>query len=150
MSIHGIPRLWDPSTVPLPRQSVEVNSSSCRGRGQPMLKVIFFDLDGVLTVDKTGSLTTTRYLSQATGVELPRVQAAFARRNADLTLGRCTHASSWAGICRDLGTDIDMKSLHEAFASTPMNEPMLALARQLKLNYSVGMITDNKVDRIDC
>ena len=115
-----------------------------------MIKVIFFDFDGVLTVDTTGSQTTTRYLSIATGVDFPRVQAAFARHNADLTLGRCTHASIWADICRDLGTVLDIKLLDEAFASTPMNQPMLALARQLKLHYSVGIITDNKEDRINC
>jgi putative hydrolase of the HAD superfamily len=115
-----------------------------------MIKVVFFDFDGVLTVDKTGSQTTTRYLSQATGVDPLRVQAAFARHNAALTLGTRTHASIWADICRDLETDLDIKLLNEAFASTPMNQPMLALARQLKLNYSVGMITDNKEDRIDC
>ena len=36
-------------------------------------------------IDKTGSLTTTCYLSRRTGIELSKVQAAFRRFNEDLT-----------------------------------------------------------------
>jgi putative hydrolase of the HAD superfamily len=39
--------------------------------------------------------------------------------------------------------------LYEAFESTPMNAGMFALARQLRRRHSVGIITDNKKDRID-
>jgi len=34
-----------------------------------MIKAVFFDFDGVLTLDKTGSLTTARYISVATGID---------------------------------------------------------------------------------
>jgi len=33
-----------------------------------MSKAVFFDHDGVLTIDKTGSLTTNRFLSEQTGI----------------------------------------------------------------------------------
>ncbi len=108
-----------------------------------------FDFDGVLTDDKTGSLTTTRYLSQRTGIELSRVQSAFRRFNNDLTLGRTTHAAVWEHICADLGRTVSLHLLDEAFESTPVSEQMLAIARQLRSRYSVGIITDNKKDRID-
>ncbi|MDW9246882.1 hAD-superhydrolase subfamily IA, variant 3 [Burkholderia cepacia] len=39
--------------------------------------------------------------------------------------------------------------LEEAFQSTPKNDAMFALARSLKPEYSLGIITDNKRDRID-
>jgi HAD superfamily hydrolase (TIGR01549 family) len=108
-----------------------------------------FDFDGVLTNDKTGSLTTTRYLSQRTGIELSKVQAAFRRFNNDLTLGRTTHAAVWGDICADLGQTVGLDLLEGAFESTPLSEQMLAVARGLRPRYSVGIITDNKKDRID-
>lgn len=115
-----------------------------------MIKALFFDFDGVLTLDKTGSLTTTRYISQATGIDHAQVKAAFASYNDDLTRGRCTHATVWAEICRDLVADIDIALLEKAFASTPLNVEMLALTERIRPSYIVGIITDNKQDRMDC
>lgn len=114
-----------------------------------MTKAVFFDYDGVLTTDKTGSLTTCRYLARAAGLDLAAVRAAFGRHNADLTLGRRTHRQAWGEICRSLGRELDIDLLREAFESTPLNAGMLALARKLKRRHVVGIITDNKKDRID-
>ena len=113
------------------------------------VRAVLFDFDGVLTNDKTGSLTTTRYLSQRTGIELSKVQAAFRRFNNDLTLGRTTHAAVWGEICADLGQAVGLHLLEEAFASTPLSDRMLAVARGLRSRYAVGIVTDNKKDRID-
>jgi putative hydrolase of the HAD superfamily len=114
-----------------------------------LIKAVFFDYDGVLTTDKTGSLTTTRYLSRVTGLALPTVRAAFSRYNNDLTLGKTTHAQIWSNICRAMGREVDICLLYEAFESTPINARMFSLARQLKERLFVGIITDNKTDRID-
>lgn len=114
-----------------------------------MIKAVFFDYDGVLTTDKTGSLTTCRYLSKATGIDLPAVRAAFSPHNADLTLGKTTHRQVWGEICSSLGQKLDIGLLLEAFESTPLNTGMLALAKELKRKNLVGIITDNKKDRID-
>ena len=114
-----------------------------------MISAILFDYDGVLTTDKTGSLTTCRYISQATGIDVSAVQAAFRLHNEALTLGKTTHAQIWPSICRALGRDLRFGLLQAAFESTPMNAGMFALARSLKGKYSLGIITDNKKDRID-
>lgn len=113
------------------------------------IKAIFFDYDGVLTTDKTGSQTTIRYLSEATGIEFPTIKAVFSRYNKDLTLGRTTHAQIWHEICAALGSDLSISLLYEAFESTPVNAGMFSLARGLRKSYTVGIITDNKKDRID-
>jgi putative hydrolase of the HAD superfamily len=115
-----------------------------------LIKAVFFDFDGVLTRDKTGSLTTLRYLSARTGIPYERLQGAFGKYNEDLNLGKATHAGIWPQVCKALGCRIDPSLLREAFESTPMNAGMLQLARALKPRYSVGIITDNKKDRIDC
>jgi putative hydrolase of the HAD superfamily len=114
-----------------------------------LIKAVFFDYDGVLTTDKTGSLTTNRYLSLSTGVEFSRVKAAFSRYNSDLTLGKTTYSRIWQQVCGELGSKLNISLLYEAFESTPTNAGMFSLARQLRRNYSVGIITDNKKDRID-
>jgi HAD superfamily hydrolase (TIGR01509 family) len=114
-----------------------------------LIKAVFFDFDGVLTTDKTGSFTTARYVSQKTGISISTVKAAFARHNGDLTLGKKTHSQIWSELCADIGREIDISLLQEAFESTPLNRGMLSLAHTLKKSHSVGIITDNKKDRID-
>lgn len=117
--------------------------------GERQIKAIFFDFDGVLTKDKTGSITTLRYLSQETGVEFNSLRAAFKDHNDALNLGRTTHSAIWPAVCDKLNFHIDIGLLQAAFESTPFNEGMLRLASNLRQNYSVGIITDNKIDRID-
>ncbi|KML22378.1 MULTISPECIES: HAD family hydrolase [Burkholderia] len=114
-----------------------------------MIKAIFFDYDGVLTTDRTGSLTTNRYLSTVTGVEYETVRKAFAKHNPDLLVGKVTHAEIWDAVCAEIRCKVDFSLLEEAFQSTPKNDAMFALARSLKPEYSLGIITDNKRDRID-
>lgn len=115
----------------------------------PPVKAVLFDFDGVLTTGKTGSLTTTRYLSARTGIELSRVQSVFRRHNSDLTLGKTTHERIWGEICQALRQEINIDLLREAFESTPLNMRMFDLARSLRASYRVGIVTDNKKDRID-
>lgn len=114
-----------------------------------MITAILFDYDGVLTLDRTGALTTNRYLSQATGLTFDAIDKAFAPYNADLNLGRITYRDIWQSVCEDLQFDIHFSLLEQAFRSTPVNDQLMALARRLKKAYSVGIITDNKKDRID-
>ncbi|MFM0210263.1 HAD hydrolase-like protein [Paraburkholderia sediminicola] len=115
-----------------------------------MIKAIFFDYDGVLTTDKTGSLTTNRYLSKMAAVEYETVQKAFSKYNQELLVGKITHREIWDAVCGAMHCEIDFSLLEQAFLSTPANDAMLALARRLKPKYAIGIITDNKKDRIDC
>ena len=97
-----------------------------------MIKAVFFDFDGVLTRDKTGSLTTLRYLSQATGIPIQNLSGAFMPYNNDLNLGRTTHKEIWPGLCSALDVQIEIPLLRDAFASTPINSEMLELAHKLR------------------
>ena len=55
----------------------------------------------------------------------------------------------WQEFCDRIGTNIDYTLLIDSFWNTPIDWDMIALAKQLKTNYAIGMITDNKCDRID-
>src|SRR5690349_5903612 len=93
----------------------------------PMIRFVFFDYDGVLTTDRTGSLTTCRYISAATGVPVEQLRRAFAVHQADLTLGRTTHERVWPDICARVGVPLPLGLLQEAFDSTPANVRMFDL-----------------------
>lgn len=114
-----------------------------------MIRTVFFDFDGVLTTDSTGSLTTLRSLARQTGLAEEALWTAFAPFNHDLLSGRTTHARAWPDICIALGRSLPFECLETAFRDTPINRPMLALARTLATRRSVGIITDNKADRMD-
>ena len=116
---------------------------------EPVIRAVFFDYDGVLTRDSTGSLTTCRYLSEHTGLPYERVQRAFLPHNKALNLGKTTHAQVWPSVCRALGQAIPLSLLIGAFESTPLNPPMFELALSLRVGCATGIITDNKKDRID-
>ncbi|MBP4044483.1 HAD family hydrolase [Chromobacterium violaceum] len=114
------------------------------------MDAVFFDFDGVLTTDKYGSDTTNRYLGEATGLGFDRIDQALERYNDDLLLGRLGHPDVWSALCCELGLEMDYNLLDAAFRSTPMNEGVLALARRLQGRFRLGIITDNKSDRMDC
>lgn len=113
-----------------------------------MIKAILFDYDGVLTPDKTGLLSTCKYLSETTGIDLDRLLLAFKPFNKDLVLGKTTHDKIWDDFCTELGTKLDIKILHDAFLSTPTNPLIFELVKKLKGLYKTGLITDNKKDRL--
>lgn len=114
-----------------------------------MIEAILFDFDGVLTTDKTGTLTTTRFIAARTGIDPARLLVAFRKFNPALTIGKATHAGIWDDLCAELGERLDPALLDAAFASTPMDARMLELARALRVSYAVGIVTDNKKDRMD-
>jgi len=114
------------------------------------LKAVLFDFDGVLTTDKTGSLTTCKYLSDVTGINFHDISSAYKPFNNDLLLGKTSHSKIWNLFCEKLGKQIDDNLLIEAFKSTPLNQTMINIANSLKKKgLLLGIVTDNKKDRID-
>ncbi len=113
------------------------------------VKAVFFDYDGVVTRDKTGSLTMNRFLSARTGIAYDRVCRALQRHNRQLNDGEASYAEVWPIVCAELERDLPFDLVIEAFESTPLNGEMLQLVRELKRHCAVGMITDNKKERID-
>jgi len=114
-----------------------------------VIRTIFFDYDGVLTTDKSGLLTTFRYLSEASGIALSTINDAFNPYVGDLLMGRSSHAKVWHKVCDAVGKELDIGLLAEAFESTPSNMRMFSLAQALRASHAVGIITDNSKDRMD-
>lgn len=114
-----------------------------------MIKAVLFDFDGVLTIDKTGSTSTINYIAANTGIDYDTFKTCYYRYNKGLLSGEFTHRDIWDQLCGEAGMDIDYGVLIEAFKSTKLDMDMLALVRELKASYRIGMVTDNKQDRID-
>jgi len=114
-----------------------------------MIKAVLFDFDGVLTIDKTGSTSITRYLAQQTGLPLEAVKEAYYQFNKALLYGKLVHEEMWQDFCERLHTPIDYQLLIDSFIHTELDEQMIALLKELKQQYHIGLITDNKCDRIN-
>lgn len=114
-----------------------------------MIKAILFDLDGVLTIDKTGSESITKYISERCDIPLHIVKSCYAKYNKALLNGDLTHQDIWDSLCRELGENIDYQILTESFENTALDMQMINLVRELKRNYRIAMVTDNKADRVE-
>lgn len=114
-----------------------------------MLKGIFFDFDGVITMEKQGTPPLIAYIAETTGLPLENVEKAYRRHNRALLMGEKTHADMWQQFCEELETDIDYGILKGAFLNITLDQSVVAYIRELKEKYLIGMITDNKVDRIE-
>ncbi len=114
-----------------------------------MIKAILFDFDGVLTIDKTGSQSIIKYIVSKTGIHVEKFENEYYKYNKGLLLGEYTHKEIWANLCHGLNTDIDYNLLLDAFENTLLDADMIAFIEELKKSYKIGMITDNKRDRIE-
>ena len=112
------------------------------------MKAILFDFDGVLTVDKYGSDSILRYLAENTDVPIDVLKKEYYKINKGLLYGQYTHKDIWNEYCKNIGADIDFQILIDSFINTPLDQDMLSVVKQLKEKYLIGIITDNKVDRI--
>lgn len=115
-----------------------------------MIKAILFDFDGVLTTDATGSQSICNYICKKTGLEAELFKKEYYKYNDNLLYGKINHENIWGKLCEELHTKIDINILYESFINTPIDDKMVEFVNKLKQqNYKIGMVTDNKKDRID-
>jgi len=115
-----------------------------------MKKAVLIDFDGVLTLDETGSESICNYISERTGADKDLLKREYRKFNPELLAGKLKHEDIWCELCDKIGTDIDINVLYESFINTPINLRMLELAKDIKSKgYKLGLVTDNKADRMD-
>lgn len=114
-----------------------------------MLKGIFFDFDGVITLENQGTPPTIAYIAETTGLPAEAVEKAYRRHNRPLLMGEVTHPDMWQQFCEELDTNINYEILIGAFLNITLDQAVVDYIRKLKEQYLIGMITDNKVDRIE-
>jgi putative hydrolase of the HAD superfamily len=114
-----------------------------------VIQAVFFDFDGVLSPEKTGTGATCKYLAQETGVPYDVLRAAFEPHRLALARGQATRDETWPLVCKAVGRDIPRELLTRAFEATPLDRAMFAFANSLGRHGKVGIITDNPKDRMD-
>ncbi|MEM7131521.1 MAG: HAD hydrolase-like protein [Chloroflexota bacterium] len=113
-----------------------------------MIKTIFFDFDGVLTTDKSGSYTTCKYLQSLTPhISFEHVLSCYRDHHSEMLVGRTTHRDTWQTFCDCVGVNWELGLLDEAFRQTPGNKKVFQLCKVLQPSYSLGIITDNSSER---
>jgi putative hydrolase of the HAD superfamily len=112
-----------------------------------MIKAIFFDFDGVLTLTSSATQQICEYICKRTNLKLEKVISCYRKRVYDLYKGKATHKDVWEDFCKCVGKEIDIKILEKCFLETPINEKMFDLAKKLRVKYKVGIITDNSNDK---
>lgn len=114
-----------------------------------MIKAVFFDFDGVITIEATGTSSIVNVISSKTGIDKDLFNKEYRKYNPDLLSGKVTHKEIWNTLCESLNRKIPYKILTDSFLNTALDSNIISLARRMKfIGYKVGMITDNKTDRI--
>jgi FMN phosphatase YigB (HAD superfamily) len=115
-----------------------------------MIKVIFFDFDGVLTSLPSGTYAVCKYISEKTGKPFEELRKAYLLDVGVRNLGLVDHAEGWKRFWEAAGLEENLPMLDEAFLSAPKEPKMFALAESLKHNgYKLGIITDNTKHRME-
>lgn len=114
-----------------------------------MIKAIFFDFDGVLTMNSSGHTHTWDGLAEKISVEKDLVYNCVNPYNSDLYEGRKTLDDIWDDLCRCIGVHVDIAVMKDIYQTTPRNEMMYQLIRSISKTYIFGIITDNMVARVD-
>ncbi len=115
-----------------------------------MIKAIFFDFDGVLTLNNTGTAQTCKYISENIGVDYNLLINSFKNLKSDLLLGYKKYSDVLPKINNLIDNKIDNQLLEQAFLSTPKNTKMFDLVKNLRnKGYKTGIITDNPIERFN-
>ena len=112
-----------------------------------MTKYIFFDMDGVLTTDTTGSYTTAKFFADKFKIDFDELFQYTKPFDSDIDAGKLTVNEVWAKVAEKYNKEFKDEYIREAFLSTPIDAKMLEIVDKLKENYKVGIITDNSIER---
>jgi FMN phosphatase YigB (HAD superfamily) len=114
-----------------------------------MTDSVFFDFDGVLTLEARGSTVTIRTIREARpDLSASAIGEAYYQFHREMLLGREDHGSIWDEFCALVGAEIDQRVLTTVFLAPPVNVAMLYLAKEISRTCQVGIITANATDRM--
>jgi putative hydrolase of the HAD superfamily len=122
-----------------------------------MIKAIFFDLDGVLTLSQNGTKQTCDNLARLTGLNADILFGCHYKLGLPLLEGKETYTEFWPKfeqcVNQKMGRQvrIDKRHLKAALKTVPKNERMFDLATLLKTKngFKLGIISDNSKERFD-
>lgn len=114
-----------------------------------MIKAIFFDLDGVITAEKSGTIFTCKNVHKATGLPFEKIKDAYLARKTEFNRGEISIDEFWKTMCERLGKTFEIHLLYDALTGTQFNEPVFELSQKLRGKYRVGIISNNPKERFE-
>ena len=114
-----------------------------------MIKIIFFDLDGVLTKEKKGSAGTCASLCKTfPELDFDTVVSCYKTHFGHLLTQDGSFSNHLQAFGKCIGASISEDEMYNALTDITTNTEMLALAAELKKQYQVGIITNNSSERL--
>jgi HAD superfamily hydrolase (TIGR01509 family) len=113
-----------------------------------MIRTIFFDLDGVLTMQRTGSLAITDNIHRMINgaVQKETIYQCYRKQRKGLLHGTKRLNDVWGEFCACCGVSIPFMP-EEILGNAQKNKTMFDLCAALKSHYRLGIITDNAEER---
>lgn len=114
-----------------------------------MIKAVFFDFDGVLTKEHSGSGGTCQSLCEAfPAMQCNQVLSCYKRHFGHLLTEHGSFRDSLDAFSKCIGVDITEQDLHTALTDVTENTEMFALVRAIRGHCAVGIITNNSSERL--
>ena len=108
-----------------------------------MIKAVFFDFDGVLTTESSGTYSMSKYLSDHLDIDLSMIFPVLKSETAEMLVGRADYIELLPKVEEAIGISIPEAMLLTAIQTVPLNKAMFELAESIKeRGVSVGVITD--------
>ena len=114
-----------------------------------MYKAVFFDFDGVLTMNQAGSEPTLAYIGMLTGMDMQLLQDSFSPLERESKLGRMNLSELAQRFSEKIGFNIEEADLIKGFEAALPNMEMIRYAGDLRAKYATGIITDNIPERFE-
>lgn len=114
-----------------------------------MIKNIFFDFDGVITLNENAyTLVPENIHKYCPEIPIKKTQECYDKFKRPLQLGDKTHFDIWDQYCKCLGKELPTTILIKSFENTPINALMVNLIKKISKKYSTGIITNNSKERL--
>ncbi len=114
-----------------------------------MIKAVFFDFDGVLTLESSGSYTVAKFLEAKIGIDHDKIKNTLIRRHREILTGALDYEQELDTINHELGSTITRDLLLQAMVALTPNKAMLNVAKSLReKGVFIGIITDQSAVRI--
>ncbi len=116
-----------------------------------MIKTIFFDCDGVLTLNEDGYALMSQNLAKVSWVDYMTIMDALTNYRHDLALWTLEFDWCWDEFCSKSWVKVTLEEFYaDIVPAISKNEEMFEIARQLKKQgFTLGIITNNPKKRFE-
>jgi len=116
-----------------------------------MIETIFFDFDGVLTLNEDWYAAMSQEISKSSWIDFQDIKNSLSNYRLELALWTLTFEQIRWEFCKSVWLEMSLDDFYATIVpALPKNEEMFALARDLRRNWTaVWIITNNPQQRFD-